>query len=487
MNKYHSIAYNFIANIILTMSSFIFPLITFPYASRVLQPAGMGKVSFAIAVINYFLLIAQLGIPTYGIRACSKVRDDKEKLSKTVQEILLISMIMCMLSYLLFAISITIIPKFREERKLLIVISTMLIFTTIGAEWFYKALEMYSYITIRSLVFKVIALAAMFVLVKKEGDYVIYGAISILAASASNLLNFIYLKKFVFFKRYKLNILVHLRPIIIFFAMSCATTIYLNLDTIMLGFMKTDVDVGYYNASVKIKNLLVSIVTSLGAVMLPRVTSYLEKGDTEKFKNLSVKAIQFVVFISLPMCVFFIIYARHTILFLVGNEYEGAVMPLQFMLPTLIFIGLTNIMGIQILVPQEKEGKVLVSVIVGAVIDLFLNFVFIPKYAAVGAALSTMIAEIVVFVVQYFIDKKLFKELFHQIKIFKVINAIFISTFFSSWILKINLGDFSLLFLGAICFVTTYICSLYFGGDEFCIFVCCYFKNVLKNIFDICK
>lgn len=468
MEKNNSVFRNFIMNIILTMSSFIFPLITFPYVSRILLPVGTGKVSFSTSVVNYFLLIAQLGIPTYGIRACAKVRDDKEKLNKTVQEILLISIIMCIISYVLFFSSILFIPKFAEERKLLIVTSTMILFTTIGVEWVFKALEMYSYITWRSIIFKVIALVAMFILVKKQEDYVIYGAISIFASSASNVLNFIYLHKLVDLKvHFKLDIHKHMKPILVFFAMSCATTIYLNLDTIMLGFMKTDADVGYYNAAVKIKNMLVSIVTSLGTVLLPRVTYYLEKGEKEKFKNLAIKAIQFVMFISLPMLVYFIVFARQGVLLLSGNEYENAILPMQIMMPTLFFIGLTNIMGIQILVPQGREDKVLISVIAGAIVDLILNAILIPKYAAAGAAFGTMVAEVVVFIVQYFIDKELFRTLFHYTNPFKFILATGIGVFASVWFLKMDFNYFICLVLGAICFGGAYLVSLILLKESF--------------------
>lgn len=455
-------------NIVLTMSSYIFPLITFPYISRVLLPAGTGKVSFAAAIVNYFLLIAQMGIPIYGIRACAKVRDDEEELNKNVQEILLISIIMCIIAYILFAISLLLIPRFQEERKLLIVTSVSILLTTMGAEWFFKALEMYSYITWRSILFKIIALAAMFLFVHKQEDYVIYGAISILASSASNILNFIYLHKLVNFrKHYKLDLKKHMKPILVFFAMSCATTVYLHLDTIMLGFIKTDADVGYYNAAVKIKNMLLSIVTSLGTVLLPRVTAYLEKKENEKFRNLSIKAIRFVLFVSIPMLVYFIMFSRPAVLLLSGSEYERSILPMQLMMPTLIFIGLTNIMGIQILVPMGKESKVLASVILGAVIDLGLNIILIPRYSAAGAAIGTMIAELAVFVYQYFSDLDLFKQLFCNINPWKFVISTAIAAFASVWVLKLETAYFLSLLISCICFGGIYLISLFLLKEIF--------------------
>ena len=195
--KQKSIKVNFIMNAILTMSSVIFPLITFPYVSRALQPAGIGKVNFAISVVSYFTMFAQLGIPTYGIRACAQVRDNKKELSKVVQELLWISIFMCTISYLVFFLSIFFIPKFRKDYLLFIITGSSVLLNTIGVEWLYKGLEQYSYITVRSLIFKVIGIIAMLALVHRPADYIIYGGITVVASYASYILNFMYLKKYV--------------------------------------------------------------------------------------------------------------------------------------------------------------------------------------------------------------------------------------------------------------------------------------------------
>ena len=466
--KQHSVFYNFIMNVILTVSSFIFPLITFPYVSRILLPEGTGKVSFAASVVNYFLLIAQLGIPTYGIRACAKVRDNKEKLNKTAQEIFVISIMMCIVSYVLFLVALFCVPRLWQEKELMIVTSATILFTTIGVEWFFKAIELYSYITWRSITFKCISLGAMFLLVHEQQDYIIYGAVSIFASSASNILNFVYIQKFINLKkRCKLELRIHMKPILIFFAMSCATTVYLNMDTTMLGFIKTDTDVGYYNAAVKIKNMLVGIVTSLGAVLLPRVTVYLEKKEQKRFEDLSVKAIQFVLFSSIPMLVYFTLFAEPSMLLLSGKEYERAILPMQIMLPTLLFIGLTNIMGIQILVPMGKESKVLASVIAGAVVDLVLNMILIPRYSVSGAAIGTVTAEVIVFIYQYFSDRELFQRLFFKINPWKIILSTIASVCSSIWILKLNADLPIILIMSCVCFGGTYIMSLVILRERF--------------------
>lgn len=172
MKKSKSIKLNFIMNVILTMSSFIFPLITFPYVSRILLPEGTGKVSFATSLISYFSMFAQLGIPTYGIRACAKVRDDKEELTRTTQELVIINFVMSVISYTVLAVALMLVPRLREERALYIIVSLTIAFNVIGMEWMYKALEQYTYITIRSIIFKFVALIVMFVFVHQKSDYI---------------------------------------------------------------------------------------------------------------------------------------------------------------------------------------------------------------------------------------------------------------------------------------------------------------------------
>ena len=481
MESKQSIKKNFIMNALLTMSSFIFPLITFPYVSRILMPEGTGKVSFVTSVITYFSMFAQLGIPTYGIRACAKVRDDKKELSKVVQELLFINLIMSILTYVVFGICLFTIQRFRTEKTLFVIISTTIIFNAIGVEWLYKGLEQYTYITIRSLIFKILALVAMLALVHKKEDYIIYGAITIFAASASNILNFVNAHKNVYVKpvgNYDLK--QHLKPVLIFFAMSCATVIYTNLDTVMLGFMKSNTDVGYYNAAVKIKGVLLGVVTSLGTVLLPRASYYIEHDMKEKFLSISQKAIEFVFLISIPLTIYFMIFAEEGIFFLSGAAYEGAIIPMQIIMPTILWIGLTNIMGMQMLVPMGKEKIVLYSEIAGAIVDLIINFTLIPSMASVGAAIGTLVAEMVVWIVQFLSLKKIVFASYSRIHYGKIVVAVIFSVVGSIWIKKLLCGTFVTLLVSGILFFGLYLLVLTMGRETLII-------EIENQVLDIIK
>lgn len=452
-----SLKLNFMMNAILTMSSFIFPLITFPYISRVLSPVGTGKVAFAISFISYFLMFAQLGIPTYGIRACAKIRDNREELSRTAHELLFINLIMSIISYVVLAFALISIPRLQEERTLYIIVSFTIILNAIGMEWLYKALEQYTYITARSIMLKFVALAAMLLFVHEQSDYVIYGGCTILAASASNVFNFINAHKYIDMRPVgNYHIRKHLKPVMIFFTMACATSIYTNLDMVMLGFMATDADVGYYNAAVRIKTILVSIVASLGTVLLPRSSYYIEYGLMEEFRRISLKAINFVFLVATPMMVYFILFAKQGIYFLSGSAYQGAILPMQLTMPTLLFIGLTNILGIQILVPLGKEKVVLYSTVAGAIIDLILNIILIPHFTAAGAAIGTLVAEFVVLVVQFVALRDEVTDALKQIQYSKILIALFLGSFASIWVVRIDFGNFLTLLISAGLFFGVY-------------------------------
>lgn len=467
MVKKQSLTINMIMNVILTMSSLIFPLITFPYVSRIVGAEGIGKVTFVTSVVTYFSMFAQLGIPTYGIRACAKVRDNKELLSKTVHEILIINTITCIISYISLAIALTAIPKFASDKILFLVIASTILLNALGVEWLFKALEQYTYITIRSIVFKFIALIAMFLLVHSETDYVMYGAVTILAASASNVLNFLYLPKLVSIKPIgNYNLSQHMKMILVFFALSVATTIYTNLDNVMLGFMTNDIEVGYYTASVKVKGILVSVVTAVSTVLLPRASYYVDKGLIKELYGIAQKAMSFVMLVAIPFVVYFTIYAKECILLLSGNEFMGAVAPMQVIMPTLLFIGITNILGIQIMVPLGKENQVLYSTICGAIADLILNVIFIPQYGAIGAAIGTLVAEFVVLIYQVIVMKSAIKEVFFGVKY----PVIFISTVLAGicciWVKQLEVGVFIALLISASVFFGVYAVGLLVGKEK---------------------
>lgn len=405
--KIHSVGYNFIMNAVLKLSAFLFPLITFPYVSRVLGPEGNGKIAFAVSVVYYFTVVASLGIPTYGIRACAQYRDDKKALSRTVQELLIISSVLTVVSYLALFAAVLLIPRLRENWVLIAVCSSSLVLTTMGVEWFYQAIEQYDYITIRNLSFKLLSVVMMFLWVRRAEDFILYAGIQVLGTVGSNVLNLIRLREYITLRPVgDYHFKPHLKAAASFFLLTVAATVYTNLDTVMLGFISGDTEVGFYTAAVKMKNILVSAVTALGAVLLPRASFYIQQGKKAEFQQITVKAFRFTFLAALPLSAYCILQATEIITFLSDTEYLGAVPAMIAITPTILLIGLSQITGIQILVPLGLEKYTIFSTAAGAVTDLALNALLIPTYGALGAAIGTLVAEAVVLGVQVFFLRK---------------------------------------------------------------------------------
>ena len=484
MEKQKSLKLNFIMNIILTVFTIIFPLIIYPYISRILLPEGMGKVALATSIVSYFSIFSQLGIPIYGLRLVAQIRDDKKALTKAVQELFIINMITTSIVYIVLAITVFYIPQLKEEKLLYIIISSSIILNTIGMEWLFKGLEEYTYITIRSIIFKTVGIILIFLLIHSKSDYVLYGAITMISGYLAFVLNFIYSFKWIHFKTLQhYNFKQHLKPIFVFFAMACAITVYTNLDTVMLGFMKTNTDVGYYSVAIKIKNVLVGLITALGAILLPRCSYYIKQNLFDEFKKVSSKAMSFVFVFSIPLMIYFILFAKYTVLFLFGSAFTGSIVPMQVIMPTLLFIGITNLIGYQIMVPLGKENLVLYSVIAGGIVDIILNFILIPKYSATGAALGTVVAELMVLIFQVVVMKKNVLNNIKSQEYIKIIFAIFLSVIISFYLLKFSYSNLYAIIVSALSFFSIYVMALLLTKEKVTIEIFNLIILKLKRIF----
>ena len=423
-----SIKFNFIMNFILTVSNFLFPLIIFPYVSRVLLPEGTGKVAFALSIVSYFTLFASFGVATYGIRAIAQVRDDKDRLSKTMHELLFINIISMIIVYIALVIAISVVPKFAMEKELFWVTSLFVLFTIIGIEWLYKGLEKYQYITIRTIVFKIASLFLVFLFVKEKSDYIIFAFISIFAIVGSGVLNLINSRKLINYTLYsEYEFKKHLKPMFVLFLTSMAIAIYTSLDEGLLGLLSSPEQVGYYNAAVRIKGILFTLITSLGVVLLPRLSYYVENHMETEFHEALAKSTNFIIVIAASVVIFFTLFAKETILILAGENYVASIIPLQIVVWALILSAITNILGIQILLPLKKDKQLLFSVLCAATVDVIANFLLVPKLAAVGTALSVIAAELSVLIVQIIILRQYIKILFSGLQLHKIIIALLIA------------------------------------------------------------
>lgn len=409
----------------LKLLNIIFPLITFSYLARIISTEGIGKIDFSLAVVQYFIIFAQVGIPTYGIRECSKYKNQKEKLSKTVQEILFINLLMIIISYFLFFLVINRISSFNEYSNLLLIFSLNIVFTSLNIDWFYQAIEEYKYIAIRGFIFKSITLLLVFILINNEEDYFIYAILTVLSVIFSSMYNILHSKKYInIFKIYKnYEIKRHIKPILILFSMSLAVSIYINLDKVMLGILSDDNSVGIYSAATKIVKAIIAIITSLGTVLLPRMSYYISKNNKLAINRIIKIALDIVLIISIPSAIGIFFLSDSIILLIGGTNFIEAIPTIKIISPIIILISLSNLIGIQILVSHGKEKKVLYATFVGASTNFILNLIFIPKFAQDGAAFSTVFAELIVTILVIMFSYSYLKNNMNYLNIFKYLAA----------------------------------------------------------------
>lgn len=374
----------------------MFPIIVYPYVSRILLADNMGKVSFFTALTNYAMMIGSLGVSTYGVRATARVRDSKKELSITVKELMRLNFIVTLIVILVLLGTVPFVTRFRQNWPLLVVSCIQIMIAPFSMEWLYNGLEQYDYITRRAITIKVISLVLIFAFVHKRNDYIVYAAITAFGYVGNYIWNFIHSRKFIDYSvRAKWNVKRHLKPTLLLFASILAINIYTNVDTIMLGFINGDRAVGLYDIAVKAKTVLLQLINAISMVLFPRLSYYLANNDNESYNKVLKKSITIIMCIAIPMSLFFIIFAQDVVLVLGGNDYVDATLGMQILMPILIISGFSNITGNQMLLPHGKDSSYMKAVIGGAIVDVILNSFFMPKYSLYGAASATLIAEIV--------------------------------------------------------------------------------------------
>lgn len=407
--KTTSVKANYILNLANTVSGILFPLITFPYAARVILADGIGQVQFLDSIVGNILLITSIGIPLYAIREVAKVRHDPLLRSKTAIEILLLHASLTVLAYLIIFTIVATVPRIKADAPLFLLLSSSIFFTAIGAQWFYTAIEDFKYITLRSIFVKIVAAAALFIFVKDRNDIMWYAGIIVSASVGNNLFNFIRLRKHVSIRGLKfseLNIRRHFKPSLKIFALNLVISVYVQLDSIMLGFLKNDEVVGYYAVASKLTKMILGIVTALGTVLLPRFTNFLTTGRRDEFIEMGNKAISFTAAMVFPMAAGLILLAHPIIEVFSGPTYGPSAFTLQITAPIIIFTGFSALLGLQMLYPQGKENLVIAASLTGAVINVLINLLLIPQYAQYGAAFASFLAEMAVLVMMILLGRR---------------------------------------------------------------------------------
>ena len=393
---YKSLKKNIIYSSILTAANYIFPLITYPYVSRVLGVDNIGACNFVDSVINYFILFSMLGISTVGIREISQARSDREKLNQTFSRLFTINTVSTTAVLLVLLVSMFTVPQLRENSHLMWIGVLKLISNYLLIEWLYKGLEEFKYITSRTVLVKCLYVAAVFLFIKSPADTTIYYMLLTLMITGNALINIVHSRKYVSYSLSLQKSSPLFKAIVILGIYAFLTSMYTTFNVVYLGFECGDTEVGYYATSTKIYRMILSVFTAVTGVMMPRLASLLSESKFGTFRSLLKKSFGILFVIFIPTSLAIGIFAPQIIHLIAGAGYEGAIMPLRIISPLLLIIGLEQIIIIQGLMPMKKDKEVLINSAAGALTGIITNLILVPEYGATGAAISWFAAECVV-------------------------------------------------------------------------------------------
>lgn len=398
-NKKKSLTINAILNAVKQGCSVLFPFVSFVYCSRVLGTDGIGIYSFGQSIVAYFLLVAVLGIPNYAIREGSRIRDNRKGLVQFINQVFSINCIMTVVSYVLLFICLFYVNKLGSYRIVILIQSIQIILTTLGADWINSIFEDYGYLAVRYIIIQIISIVCLVIFVKDQNDIYLYTLITMLSNAGGNILNWFYLRREYNLKvsfTLKMHWNKHIKAIAILFVNSIAVIIYMNSDITMLGFFTTDKSVGIYTVSSKIYSMIKTLINAIIMVTIPRFSYYIANDKKEEYKN-SLFEIFNILFIIIYPCLLGMFLEAKKILYLVaGTGYLEGENVVRILSIALIFAVYACFFSYSVLIPNRLEKYFLIATIIAAIVNIILNFYFIPLWDMNGAAITTLIAEILV-------------------------------------------------------------------------------------------
>ena len=464
-----SVKVNYILNLINTGTQMLFPLITFPYVCRVIEADGIGQINFFQSIISYISLFTCLGIPMYAIREIARDRSDVVQMNRTAMEILLLHSMLTLVGYAIVAILCLTVPQIQVNIPLFLILSLTIFFTAIGCEWFYQGIEDFKYITIRGLIIKTVSVVLLFIFVKSKTDLLYYGCYTVFGVLGGNIFNFFRLRKYIHRENIifsELHIKRHIKPVLKVFSFSVVTSIYLQLNTVLLGFLKNALAVGYFAAATKVMQMLLTMSVCLGSVMMPRASHLIAENKEDEFNRLIQKSYDFTLAIALPMTIGLIFCAPSLITALCGVKFEHSILPSQIIAPIILMVAISNVFGIQVLFPKGKINIVTLCCGIGAVADLILNLCLIPFFSYIGTSIAYLGAEVATTVSMYFIGRRYIPIIYFKKSHLTYALGCIVMAFALYGLSLLQLPTLTILLLQGCCGVLAYFIILCICKDE---------------------
>lgn len=404
--KSKSLKFNAILNTIRQSLTILFPLITFPYVSRVLGTEEFGRYTFSASVVTYFQLFAAFGISTFAIREGAAIRNERKAVSGLAADLFTFNLVTCAIAYIALILLVLFSPKINSYALLVFTQSMCMLLTLLGMDWVNNVYEDFLYITVRYIIIQIIALISIFIFVKSSADTAKYCLILVLGSYGGNLINLFYIRRYIDIpKPRNIEIKKYLIPLSILFVNSLATTIYVNSDVTMIGVFLNDNQVGLYSFASKIYNILKYFINAAVIVTIPRLASVVS-GDKKQYNELVEKILYALLVFLLPVAAGLFMLSEPIIMIAGGEEYLKGYSSLMVLAFSLVFALLGSVCTNCILIIHKLEKRILKSTIISALVNVLLNFILIPTIGIVGAAITTVTAELVNLLIQFYYSKR---------------------------------------------------------------------------------
>ena len=400
-----SIAKNYIYNMVYQVLILILPLITTPYLSRVLGAEGIGIYGYTYSIVTYFILFGSLGVAMYGQREIAYAQENVEARKKVFIEIIIFRFITIALAAVAYFFLFMNGKEYQIYYQILLI---ELIAAAFDISWFFQGMEEFKRTVTRNVLVRICSVSLVFILVKTKEDLAKFTLIYSLADLIGNLSLWLYVPKYIKGAKVKnINVLRHVPQIALLFIPQVANQIYKILDTTMIGALVSDkAETGYYEQGQKVIRLLLTEVTSLGVVMVPRMACTYASGDNEKIKNYMKMSFRFVFFLAFPILFGITSISKAFVPIFFGAGYDKVVILINIICPIIILMGMGNVLGTQYLLPTKRQKEYTISVTIGLGVNFLLNYFLIKYYASIGASIATVLSELVIVIIQFQYIKK---------------------------------------------------------------------------------
>lgn len=473
---------NIFYNTLLSLSQILFPLVTFPYASRVLGPNGVGQVSFVDSFTQYFILLSALGIPLYGVRELSKIRNKSQESSKLFTELMLLHLITTFVFLIVYLALIYLLSYKGINVNLFFIGCGILLSNVFIVEWYYQSQEKFGFITKRTIIIRFIFIILLFFIVNDKTDFTKYYLLFLLLNVLNAGVNFYFvLKSEIKLDFSNLNLKKHIKPLFLLVSCSVIGSVYILLDNVILGILSTTESVGFYSSAIKITKIPISLISSLGIVLIPRLSESFSNNDLKSIKYYIDSSVQFVLTFGVPLCIGIALTAKWTVLIISGNEFEPSIELVRYLSPIIILIALNGIFFFQLFTPGNKEVSMIIILAMSAFISIVLNLILIPRMQHLGAAITTTITELSVFLISMYFAKKHFNiKINFRMFINPLLSSfVFIPIIFLVETLSLNIA-LKLMLSVALCTLSYYIIQKFVFNDIIISRMEDFVKNTLK-------